>query len=123
MAAWHQREHRLVLRQYFPKGTDLARHSTEDLEAVANTLNAKPRETLRWRTPTEALDEHLQLIQQSSVATTSGMQAREGKVYCCCVLDTFSRRIVTLSRAVWSMSITGSSSPHGPSQIGFAKPV
>ncbi|MGH3263789.1 MAG: IS30 family transposase [Trebonia sp.] len=48
-----------LLRQYFPKGTDLARHSAEDLAAVAATLNGRPRETLGWRTPAEALDEQL----------------------------------------------------------------
>ncbi len=51
-----------LLRQYFPKGTDLARHSTEDLAAVAATLNSRPRKTLDWRTPAEALDEHLGMI-------------------------------------------------------------
>jgi len=48
-----------LLRQYFPKGTDLARHSAEDLEAVAATLNSRPRKTLGWRTPAETLDEYL----------------------------------------------------------------
>ncbi len=48
-----------LLRQYFPKGTDLARHSAEDLAAVAATLNSRPRKTLGWRTPAEALDEYL----------------------------------------------------------------
>ena len=48
-----------LLRQYFPKGTDLARHSTEDLAAVAATLNGRPRKTLDWRTPAEALDQYL----------------------------------------------------------------
>ena len=48
-----------LLRQYFPKGTDLARHSTEDLAAVAATLNGRPRKTLGWRTPAEALDQYL----------------------------------------------------------------
>ena len=48
-----------LLRQYFPKGTDLSRHSKEDLEAVALALNRRPRKTLGWRTPAEALDEHL----------------------------------------------------------------
>lgn len=48
-----------LLRQYFPKGTDLARHSGEDLAAVAATLNGRPRKTLGWRTPAEVLDEHL----------------------------------------------------------------
>jgi IS30 family transposase len=48
-----------LLRQYFPRGTDLARHSAEDLAAVAATLNGRPRKTLGWRTPAEVLDEHL----------------------------------------------------------------
>lgn len=48
-----------LLRQYFPKGTDLARHSLEDLAAVAATLNARPRKALGWKTPAEVLDEHL----------------------------------------------------------------
>jgi IS30 family transposase len=48
-----------LLRQYFPKGTDLARHSAEDLAAVAAALNSRPRKTLGWRTPAEALDEYL----------------------------------------------------------------
>jgi IS30 family transposase len=51
-----------LLRQYFPKGTDLARHSAADLAAVAATLNSRPRKTLDWRTPAEALDEHLGMI-------------------------------------------------------------
>ena len=48
-----------LLRQYFPKGTDLARHSRGDLDAVALALNTRPRKTLGWRTPAEALDELL----------------------------------------------------------------
>jgi transposase, IS30 family len=48
-----------LLRQYFPKGTDLSRHSAEDLAAVAATLNSRPRKMLGWRTPAEVLDEYL----------------------------------------------------------------
>jgi IS30 family transposase len=48
-----------LLRQYFPKGTDLARHGPEDLAAVADALNGRPRKTLGWHTPAEILDEHL----------------------------------------------------------------
>ena len=48
-----------LLRQYFPKGTDLARHSSDDLAAVASALNTRPRKTLGWRTPAEVLEEHL----------------------------------------------------------------
>lgn len=59
-----------LLRQYFPKGTDLSRHSEEELAAVAATLNSRPRKTLGWRTPAEALDELLRSVQEGSVATT-----------------------------------------------------
>jgi IS30 family transposase len=59
-----------LLRQYFPKGTDLSRWSAEELEAVANTLNTRPRKTLAWRTPAEILDDHLRSLQQAGVATT-----------------------------------------------------
>jgi IS30 family transposase len=48
-----------LLRQYFPKGTDLAAHSKEHLEQVAAQLNGRPRKTLGWRTPAQALDEVL----------------------------------------------------------------
>jgi transposase, IS30 family len=48
-----------LLRQYFPKGTDLSKHSIADLDAVALVLNTRPRKTLGWKTPAEALDEYL----------------------------------------------------------------
>jgi IS30 family transposase len=59
-----------LLRQYFPKGTDLARHSRADLEAVALALNTRPRKTLDWKTPAEALSGLLHSTGQGSVATT-----------------------------------------------------
>ena len=59
-----------LLRQYFPKGTDLTRHSPGDLAAVAAALNGRPRKTLGWKTPAEALDEFLYSCQQGGVATT-----------------------------------------------------
>jgi IS30 family transposase len=48
-----------LLRQYFPKGTDLSLHNANELEAVAIALNARPRKTLGWKTPAETLDRFL----------------------------------------------------------------
>jgi IS30 family transposase len=59
-----------LLRQYFPKGTDLSAHSPDALAAVAFALNTRPRKTLGWRTPGEALDEVLRSAHTASVAST-----------------------------------------------------
>jgi len=48
-----------LLRQYFPKSTNLTAHSREHLQAVADELNSRPRKTLEWKTPAQALDEFL----------------------------------------------------------------
>jgi IS30 family transposase len=57
-----------LLRQYFPKGTDLCAHSADDLAAVAAALNGRPRKTLGWRTPAETLDEVLRSAQTGVAA-------------------------------------------------------
>jgi IS30 family transposase len=59
-----------LLRQYFPKGTDLSAHGAEALAAVAATLNSRPRKTLGWRTPGEAFDELLR-SGHAGVSTTT----------------------------------------------------
>jgi IS30 family transposase len=60
-----------LLRQYFPKGTDLSVHSADEISAVAAALNGRPRKTLGWKTPAEALDELLSRVKKTlGVATT-----------------------------------------------------
>jgi IS30 family transposase len=59
-----------LLRQYFPKGTDVSRWSAEEIEAVATALNNRPRKILGWKTPAEALNEQLLSLQQAGVAST-----------------------------------------------------
>ena len=58
-----------LLRQYFPKGTDLSVHSPEDLAFAAAELNGRPRQTLNWRTPAEALADLLSTHNDDGVAT------------------------------------------------------
>lgn len=59
-----------VLRQYFPKGTDLSRWEAQELEAVAYSLNNRPRKVLGWKTPAEVFAEQLESIESTGVATT-----------------------------------------------------
>jgi IS30 family transposase len=58
-----------LLRQYFPKGTNLSKHSPQDLAAVAAALNGRPRKTLNWKSPAEALDDLLRSREHDNVAT------------------------------------------------------
>lgn len=58
-----------LLRQYFPKGTDLSKHAATDLAAVAAALNSRPRKALGWKTPAEALNDHLLSQEHHGVAT------------------------------------------------------
>ena len=67
-----------LLRQYFPKGTDLARHSASDLAAVAQALNSRPRKTLGWRTPAETLNDHLRSCSTPGTAP-SGSSLTDGE--------------------------------------------
>lgn len=61
-----------LLRQYFPKATNLATHTAADLAAVAAELNGRPRKTLGWKTPAETLHELLSPPNKPhGVATTS----------------------------------------------------
>jgi IS30 family transposase len=60
-----------LLRQYFPKGTDLSVHGAEEIAAVAAALNSRPRKTLDWKTPAETLDHLLLSANKDRVATTT----------------------------------------------------
>ena len=59
-----------LLRQYLPKSTIMSRYGERELDAVAATLNSRPRKTLGWKTPAEALDYLLSNAQATGVATT-----------------------------------------------------
>jgi IS30 family transposase len=59
-----------LLRQYFPKGTDLSRWTNEDLRAVAAAINNRPRKCLGWKmTPAGAIEEQIRSLQQPGGAT------------------------------------------------------
>lgn len=62
-----------LLRQYFPKGTDLSLHGNDELSAVAHALITRPRKTLGWQTPAEALDRLIKQAIVEGVATTGGI--------------------------------------------------
>jgi IS30 family transposase len=49
-----------LLRQYFPKGTQLAMYTQSQLDDIASKLNARPRKTLGFKTPAQVLEEALQ---------------------------------------------------------------
>ena len=59
-----------LLRQYFPKGRSLARVTQAELDSVADELNRRPRETLHWHTPAEALSQVLKESQLAGGAAT-----------------------------------------------------
>ena len=58
-----------LLRQYFPRGTDLSTHSADEIAAVAAALNSRPRKTLDCKTPAELLDRLLLSAEKDRVAT------------------------------------------------------
>ena len=64
-----------LLRQYFPKGTDLSTHSAEQIAAVAVALNSRPRKALGWKTPAEALDALLLSAEKNRVAMATPLEA------------------------------------------------
>jgi IS30 family transposase len=66
-----------LLRQYFPKGTDLRHHDAEQLAAVADELNTRPRKTLSWDTPAARLA--TVGTQTAPARATSRRRARAGR--------------------------------------------
>jgi IS30 family transposase len=69
-----------LLRQYFPKGTDLRRHDAEQLAAVADELNTRPRKTLSWQTPAARLANVTTGTRPVPARATSRRGARLGRV-------------------------------------------
>ena len=54
-----------LVRQYLPKGTDLSSYSQEQLDAIADEMNGRPRKTLGWNTPLEVYSQWLARLQLS----------------------------------------------------------
>ena len=61
-----------LLRQYFPKGTDLSGYHRDYLDFVAAQLNNRPRKRLEWHTPAEALDRLLSEPQDPPGVASTG---------------------------------------------------
>lgn len=69
-----------MLRDYFPKGTDLRVHSAERLVAVAAQLNGRPRKILGWATPATVYDEHLRQAYLDADGTAYEWASDSGQV-------------------------------------------
>jgi len=65
-----------LLRQYFPKGTDLRAYTAADLAIVADEINHRPRKTLDWATPAGLFDDLLSLTSGVSSAGAGSMPRR-----------------------------------------------
>jgi IS30 family transposase len=68
-----------LLRQYFPKGTDLRRHDAKQLAAVAEQLNTRPRKTLSWQTPAAQLANVTIGTREAPARAASRRGARTGR--------------------------------------------
>jgi IS30 family transposase len=69
-----------LLRQYFPKGTDLRHHDAEQLAAVAAELNARPRKTLSWQTPAARMANVTVTTHPKPASATGRQRPRTGRV-------------------------------------------
>ena len=59
-----------LLRQFLPKGADLRQFSQRDLDAIAKLMNDRPRKTLNWKTPSQALAEEIEEAAKSVAVGT-----------------------------------------------------